>query len=80
MLPSKLKLDEEKSIYDSLAHQNGFGPTFLYNLGKLVKGTTKLKNSSSWSAVFFQDFLFVAKSAHGSSEDVEKMVIIPKKI
>jgi hypothetical protein len=60
ILPSKLKLDEEKSIYDSLAHQNGFGPAFLYNLGKLVKGTTKLKNSSSWSAVFFQEFLFVA--------------------
>ncbi len=34
-------MDEEKLKHISLAHQNGFGTTFLHNLLRLVKGTTK---------------------------------------
>jgi hypothetical protein len=37
----QLKLEEEKSKHASLAQQNGFGPAFLYNLLRLVKGTAK---------------------------------------
>jgi hypothetical protein len=59
MLPCKLKLEEENSIYESLAHQNGFGHAFLYSLGKLVKGTIKPKNSSSWRTVFLFKGIFV---------------------
>jgi hypothetical protein len=34
-------LDEEKSKHAGLAQQNGFGPTVLHNLLRLVKGTAK---------------------------------------
>ncbi len=34
-------MDEEKSKHASLAQQNGFGPTFLHTLLRLIKGTQK---------------------------------------
>jgi len=37
-------LDEEKSKDVDLAQQNGFGPEFLENLLRWVKGTKKKKN------------------------------------
>jgi hypothetical protein len=37
-------LDEEKSKRVGLAQQNGFGPTFLHILLKLVEGITKLNS------------------------------------
>jgi hypothetical protein len=41
MWPYKRKLDEKKSNMPGLAQQNGFGPTFLHKMQRLVKGTTK---------------------------------------
>ncbi len=41
MWPCKLKLDKEKLKHASLAQQNGFGPTFLHSLLRLVEGTAK---------------------------------------
>jgi hypothetical protein len=37
MSPCTLKLDEQKSKYVGLAKENGFGPTFLYRLLRLLK-------------------------------------------
>jgi hypothetical protein len=37
-------LDEEKSKHVDLAQQNGFGPEFLDNLLRWVKGTKKKEN------------------------------------
>jgi hypothetical protein len=37
MLPFTLKLEEQKSKYVGLVQENGFGPTFLYRLLRLVK-------------------------------------------
>jgi hypothetical protein len=37
----KRKLDEGKSKHAGSTPQNGFGPAFLHNLLRLVKGTAK---------------------------------------
>jgi hypothetical protein len=37
MSPCTIKLDEQKSIYVGLSEENGFGPTFLDRLLRLVK-------------------------------------------
>jgi hypothetical protein len=44
MWPNKRKFDEKKSKHAQLAQQNGFCPTFLHKVLKLVKGTTKFNN------------------------------------
>jgi hypothetical protein len=45
--PCKLKLDEEKSK-TSLAQQKKFGPAFLHNLLRLVKGTANPNTCQRW--------------------------------
>jgi hypothetical protein len=44
MWPCKSKLDQEKSKCVGLVQQNGFGPTFLHILLKLVQGITKFNS------------------------------------
>jgi hypothetical protein len=41
--PCKLKLDEKKLKLAYLIQENGFCPTILHNLLRLVEGITKLK-------------------------------------
>jgi hypothetical protein len=41
MSACKLKLDEEKTKHAALAQQNGFGPTFLHSLLRLLKDLAK---------------------------------------
>jgi hypothetical protein len=45
--PSTLKLDEEKSKHMGLGEQNGFGPAFLYNLVRLVNGTSSKTSNTT---------------------------------